>query len=73
MPHKKSREFIQWASELNAFCTKIRQDYENAGELVEDPEWNDDHTPIATSLLKSLKNSIVKIEKEVRSHVEKRY
>ena len=70
---KKSDEFINWAASLSAFLTKINKEYENAGELIEDSEWDDGKTNLAVSILKSLKKSVNKIEKEMRSHVENRY
>ena len=68
-----SDEFIAWASSLSAYCTTIKVEYGGIENLVQDPEWDRDKTVLAMTLLKGLKASVAKLEKELRDDVENTY
>lgn len=65
-----SDKFISWASGLSALCTEVRSTHGSMAELVQEDEWDGDKTALVLNLLRGLKVSVARMEKELRSHVE---
>jgi hypothetical protein len=64
-----SDEMYVWAQSLSGMITKIKTEYGGISEMVERPDWDDRKTRMMLTLLKGLKSSISKAEKELADHV----
>jgi hypothetical protein len=64
-----SDEFIAWTKSLSGLLTKIRTEYGGAANMVERSDWDESKTDLALKLIKSLRVSISKVEKELAHHV----
>jgi hypothetical protein len=69
MTHPASNDVIGCLQALSGMLTRVKTKYGSFPEMIEHPDWDEARTGMAIRLIKSLREHMEAVEKELDDHV----